>query len=241
MIFLPASAQLDITLYGGLNSTRIYDGTLYEKGGNYPLGGIDLETRLLATRNKDLQINLASGVGFLSNGFYYSSAFSVSFADIYWLETTDLRTQYWQVPVVLKVNWRPFPLVEEWRVFLGFGSVFNYLTRFDLREEYVRVSQEDASAVPPPPVTERYEDRAGLDNYGDRLSMFYRIEAGVRFKRVVISYRRSVAITDMYHQGVGQNWSIPLENSFYNLSHENVGRTKMKFSEMVVGFRIRKN
>ncbi|HEX8040020.1 MAG TPA: outer membrane beta-barrel protein [Chryseosolibacter sp.] len=231
-----AAAQVNLTPYAGMNSTRIYDGISYQNGGAFAVTGFEIEVAKNTRNHRMIYLSLATGASYLSNGFYYSSNFAYAAVSLYTQRITDLRMQNVQIPVTLRLNWQPFPLVEDWKVFLGIGICNNMLIRATLKERYTEVYlNEDLLA---PPTVTSYEDAADVTDYGKKNNLFTRIELGMKYKRLQLSYRLSKSLSDLYYTGLEADWHVPEDNSWYLEAHRDAGKIIEKYSELVVGFRI---
>jgi hypothetical protein len=234
-----AAAQVNITPFAGMNSTRIYDGILYQNGGAFLIAGAELELALKPKRSGRIYISLATGGSYLKNGFYYSGNFSYTGLNFYTQRITELRSEYLQIPVTLRLNWQPFPLVEDWKVFLGLGICHNTLIKSVLAEKYTEVTLND-DVLAPPQVTS-YADSRDVMGYGEKSSMFRRIELGMKYKQLQVTYRLSRSMTDLYRTGIEDDWNVPDENSWYIDAHQDAGKIIEKYTELVVGFRFGKS
>ena len=230
-----AAAQVNLTPYAGMNSTRIYDGILYQNGGSFAVTGLEIELAKNSRKHRMIYPSIATGASYLPNGFYYSNSFAAT-VSLYSQRITDLRMQNIQVPLMLRLNWQPFPLVEDWKVFLGVGICNNVLIRATLKERYTAVySEKDPLA---PPTVTSYEDAADVTDLGKKSSLFRRIEAGMKYRRFQLAYRLSVSLTDLYYTGLEADWNIPEDDSWYLETHRDAGMIIEKYSELVVGFRF---
>lgn len=230
------SAQVNIIPYAGMNSTRIYDGILYQNGGAFWVAGMELQLALKPKRSGRIHVSLATGASYLRNGFYYSGNFSYTALDFYTQRITDLRTEYLQIPVTLRLNWEPFPLVEDWKIFLGLGICHNTLIKSVLSEKYTEVTL-NADVLAPPEVAS-YEDSRDVTGYGEKSSLFRRIELGMKYKRLQVTYRLSRSMTDLYRTGLEDEWNVPDEDSWYINAYQDSGKIIEKHTELVVGFRL---
>lgn len=230
------SAQVNITPYAGLNSTRIYDGILYENGGAFLVAGVELELGIKRNPSRRTHLSLATGASYLNNGFYYSGNFSYTALNFYTQQITDLNTEYLQVPVTFRINWQPFPLVEDWKVFLGLGLCHNTLIKSTLAEKYTEVTLGTDILAPPQVVS--YEDTRDVTGYGENSSLSRRIELGMKYKRFWVSYRLNRSITDLYRTGIEKDWNVPDEVSWYINAYQDSGKIIEKSAELVVGFRF---
>jgi hypothetical protein len=240
MIASVCRAQYAITPFAGINSTRMSDayGYGYNKGGNFGIVGFEAECWKRPTTHRALHLSLLTGVSYLKNGFYSSD--NLSFSSILYIhQITDLRTTYWQVPVVLRLNWQPFPLIEDWMLFVGAGISNNLLTKATLAEQYTQVALSDDILAPP--VTVHYEDSRDVTKFAAHYYLFGRIETGVKFRRLQLTYRVSFSMQDMYYKGVETVWSIPAKDSQYINTHQLSGKSKEKYSELTLGYRFVKD
>ncbi len=231
-----ATGQVHLTPFIGINSTSMTKGIFgYEKGGNYIFGGIELEGRLKPKKISPLHVSLVTGVSYLSNGYYENSLFALS-SIYYSASKTDLATRYVQVPIMIKLNWQPFPLVEDFNFFLGAGVSNNILTQARLTENVSKVLF--TTDIFSPPQTSHYEDSKDITQFGIKNSLFMRFDAGLRYKRLHIAYRLSMSTGDMYFAGLEKTWAIPASESGYISGHTSAGSTNLKYSELVIGCRI---
>lgn len=229
-------AQVNVTPYAGINSTGIYDGVMYEKGGTFLVAGVELELGIKRKPSQRTYFSLATGANYLKNGFYYSGNFSYAALDFYTQRTTDLSTAYVQIPLTLRFNWQPFPLIEDWKVFLGIGLCHTTLTKSTLEEKYTEVTYGDDPLVPPQVVS--YQDSRDVTDYGDKRSLFRRIEVGMKYKRLQVTSRFGVSITDLYRTGLEDEWNIPDDMSWYLSAYQDSGKIIERTKEVVVGFRF---
>lgn len=230
-----AKAQINILPIAGINSTRVKLFSDYRNGGNYGLAGFEVELRKKPARHKPVYFTLITGLNYLKNGCYYSFDISIG-SLLYTQNILDHQTEYWQAPVVARINWQPFPLVEDWHVFFGAGINNSFLIKAHLREEYTNVIfSTDAFATP---VTTHLEDGKDVTELGKKHSLFSRFELGMRYKRIQVIYRLSLSVTDMYYKGLENQWNIPAANSEYLRAQQLNGKIKEKYSELVVGYRI---
>jgi hypothetical protein len=231
-----SQAQVNLTPYVGMNSTRIYDGISFENGGAFVVTGLEIELARKARHHGKVYLSMATGASYLRNGFYYSSNFAYAAVNLYTQRITDLKMQGVQIPLTLRLHWQPFPLVEDWQIFLGAGACRNTLIKSTLEERYTEVYlNEDVLA---PPVVTAYEDSRDVSGYGEKNSWFRRIELGMTYKRLQIMYRLSKSLNDMYYAGLEDDWNIPDDESWYIDAHQESGKIIEKYSELVVGFRI---
>ncbi len=234
----PVAAQISVNPFVGINSTKMNNGYYFENGGAFGLGGIEIEWRKKPKQHHQLYLTLATGISYLSNGFYHSTNFSYTAVDFYTQEIADLKMQYWQVPLTIRVNWQPFPLVEDWKIFLGLGVCNNILIKSTLHEKYTEVFLNDDPLAPP--VVTSFEDSRDITASGKKSSLFRRVEFGMKYKRVQLSYRLSKSLADLYHSGLENDWNVPDDKSWYIDSHNSAGKTTEKYSELVAAFRFGK-
>ena len=229
-------AQVQVVPFAGINSTRVkyFD---FLKGGNYGLAGVELEGRLPVRKISPYHVSLVTGMTFLANGFYRDSG--ITFADlIFNAGTSELKTKYLQIPVVLKFNWRPFPLIEGWSLFLGVGISNELLLKSELTEQETQVNP-GFGVLTSPPQTTSFEDNLVITEYGKKYALFQRLEIGTRFNRLQLAYRFSYSLTDMHHAGLEAVWGVPASNSTYFQPVDLNGKRKEQYSEFVVGFVIK--
>ena len=170
-----SEAQVNIVPFAGINSTRVkyFD---FLKGGNYGLAGVEVEGRLPARKISPYHVSLATGMTFLANGFYRDAGITVP-SLIFNAGTSELKTKYLQFPVVLKFNWRPFPLIENWTVFLGVGISNELLLQSELTEQETLVIP-GSGILTSPPQTTSFEDNQVITEYGKKYALFQRLEIG---------------------------------------------------------------
>jgi len=232
---------LSITPVIGLNSTRInlhksFAFEKFTKGGNYLLIGIETEFRLSKNKPNRFGVSAVTGCSYLANGFYYHSGFTLSDL-IYSYEKTELNTKYIQFPLELKLNWQPFPLMEDFFLFAGAGLSGSVLQSAHLAEEGI-YSIFSMDVMTPPPTTNYYADQADITNLGRKLSFFRRWELGGRYKKIQFSLRVSQSLQDMYFKGLENNWAVPVDRSRYLSGRELNGKILEKYVEVVFGYKI---
>jgi len=232
-----ANAQMHVNAFAGVNSTRLSKGLFgFEKGGNYLFAGFELEGMLKPKKiHSSLRVSILTGATYLSNGYFENSLFSFS-SIFYTASMTDLTTTYVQVPLMARLNWQPFPLLDDFHFFLGAGVSDNILLKANLKESVTKVFI--ATDVYAPPQTTHYEDNQEITKLGVQHALFYRIDVGMRYRRWLIVYRLSQSPGDMYFKGLENVWAIPAKESGYISGHQSAGSTKLKYSELVIGFRL---
>lgn len=231
-----APAQISFTPYVGMNATKIYTGILYENGGASALVGADLELAGNRGQHRSIYLAIATGATYMRNGFYHAVDFSFPALNSYSHKTTDLRTENIQFPFTLRLHWQPFPLVEDWQIFLGAGACYAMLIKSTLQETYTEVNMNgDFLAAP---IVTSYADGRDVTGYGEKNSIYGRIEFGMRYKRLQLCYRLSKSLTDLYRTGLEKDWNIPDDDSWYINTHQDAGKITEKHSELVVGFRL---
>lgn len=237
LIYASADAQLYVNAFAGVNSTRLSKGLFgFEKGGNYLFGGFELEQMLKQKKaHSTLRVSILSGATYLSNGYFENSLFSFS-SIFYTASMTDLTTTYVEVPLVVRLNWQPFPLLDDFHFFAGAGVSDNILLQAKLKESVTKVFI--ATDIYAPPQTTHYEDNQEITKLGVQHALFYRIDVGMRYRRLLIVYRLSQSTGDMYFRGLESVWAIPAKESGYISGHQSAGSTKLKYSELVIGFRL---
>ncbi len=238
---LPLIAQFSITPFVGLNTTKMseaYSG--YANGGNYGIMGIEIERQFNLKQYSPISLSLVSGLSYLPNGFNRTSIFAISLGSgSYSYEKTNIEMQYLQVPLLARVNWRPFALVENWSVFFGAGVSFNQTNYAHISEQASEVSFTFSnSGLLPPPTLKNYLDSRDVTFMAVKNPLFQRIEFGMKFKHVQITYRISVSRQDMYFKGIENTWQVPSANSFYINAHNSRGITNEKYTEIVLGWRF---
>ena len=234
-VFDYAIAQVNIVPLVGINSTKMYQSYGFQKGGSYALVGLEVELRKKPKTHQSVYGTLVTGVSYLKNGYYNSDNFSFG-SFIYVASITDRQMEYLQIPVVVKLNWQPFPLVEEWKLFFGVGVSNNLLMSAHMAEKHTLITT--SNDILSPPVTEQAEDERDVTDLGKKQSMFTRFELGMVYKRFQLSFRFSKSITDLYYTGFENNWNVPADDSAYLKAKADKGRIDEKYSEIVAGFRI---
>lgn len=227
-------AQVSITPIAGINSVRLYDGIIYNKGGNYGLAGLQLEWRRKPKIQKRFYVSALTGASYLKNGFYES--YSFSFASLYYSQRqSNLDMQFVQVPLELKFNWRPFALVEDWTVFVGAGASYDLLLSAHLEEKSTRLDFV-TSEPSPPPTTIQFSDSRDVRNMMPSHLLFMRFEAGVNIKRIHLAWRMSSSFTDAYPTGLEKSWQVPADDSTIIGDHNDVGSLKFRYVDFVIGY-----
>src|SRR6185436_8366809 len=147
---------------------------------------------------KATHVSLVTGVTSLANGFHQNSQFSFPGISFFSAHTTDLSTQYIQTPLMVKLNWQIFPLVEDFVVFVGAGASASFLLKATLAEKYTGISfPRDAFT---PPTTVHYEDSRDVTDLGVSPALFGRLDVGLRFRKLQVSWRLSISQQDMYFE-----------------------------------------
>lgn len=231
------NAQVNIIPLVGMNSTKMYQSYGYLKGGSYGFAGLELELRLRPRGHQKIYPTLITGVSYLKNGYYYSDNFSFS-QFLYIASITDRKMEYVRIPVILRINWQPFPLVEDWKMFFGAGVSNNLLLSAHLREKYTSVGI--SSDLLAPPVTEQYEDSRDVTDLGKKQSLFTQFEIGMVYKKVQVSFRVSKSITDLYYTGLENSWAVPADDSDYMEANLAEGRIAEKYVEITIGYKLLK-
>ena len=231
-----ALAQVNLIPFAGMNSTRMYHSFGFEKGGSYGIAGLEIEVRKRPKAFKPLHVSFVTGVSYLHNGFYQSDNFSFTGADFYTASITDREMEYLQIPLMARLYWQPFPLVEDWKVFIGAGISYNLLLKAHLAETYTSIFTSGDIFAPPP--TEQYEDSRDVTSLGKEAPIFRRIDIGMTYKRFQINVRFSKSITDLYYEGLENDWGVPAEYSEYLIAYADEGKITEKYSEITFGFRI---
>ncbi len=233
---LSVAAQINIVPYAGANSTKMYQSSGFEKGGSYGVVGLEFELRKRPQQANNVYVTLVTGISYLKNGFYKSDNFSYTALSYYTASVTDRAMEYIQIPVVLRFNWQPFPLVEDFKTFFGAGVNNNLLQKATLAESYTSVFI--SNDVLAPPEAEHYEDSRDVTDLGKKHSLFARFEAGVIYKRFLVSFRVSKGISDLYYTGLENDWAVPAEFSEYLKAYSEKGSIKEKYSEIMIGYRM---
>lgn len=229
--------QFSITPTVGINSTKLkLDDSGYTNGGNFLTYGLEAEYGIKPRSHRRVYLSFMTGASYLSNGFYDIYNFSFPGLSWYQSQTTDLTTTYVQIPLVIKLNWQPMPLIEDWKLFLGLGISTNILLESHLSEKSTRVT--DSNDLFAPNNTTQYSDSQDVNDLGVKNSLFARLELGMRYKRIMFSYRFSLSMQDMYYTGLENIWKVPATESRYISAHDTQGKIKEKYSEFVLGFRL---
>lgn len=225
-------SQVKVVPFAGINSTRVkyFD---FLKGGNYILVGVEVEGRLRPRKISPYHVSLVTGISFLSNGFFRDSGIAVP-GLVFNAGTSELKTRYLRFPIEVKFNWRPFPLIEDWELFLGVGISNDILLKSELIEHETRVST-GIGVLTSPPQTTSYEDKKMITEYGKKYAIFQRLEIGTRFNRIQLAYRFSYSLTDMHHSGLENVWDVPAQSSTYFSPVEINGTRKERYFEFVIG------
>ncbi|MEX2233770.1 MAG: outer membrane beta-barrel protein [Cyclobacteriaceae bacterium] len=232
---LPAVAQISVTPFAGINSTRaLY--YYWEKGGNYGVYGVEVEGRLRPRKFSSIHVSFVTGASYLANGYFRDSGLAFSTL-IYDTHTSELRTNYFQIPAELKLNWQPFPLVEDWKIFFGAGISNDFLLKSSLEEKAIEVNI--SSDLFAPPQTTSYEDGRNIAEFSRKYSVFSRFELGAKYKRIHFAYRFCFSLQDMHHAGLENVWQVPSGSSNYMTPMELNGKRNEKYSEFVLGFRVK--
>jgi hypothetical protein len=234
---LPVWAQFSAVPFVGMNSTRMsraYGG--YDKGGNFGVAGVEAEYMFKSGPYASVRLSLITGLSYLPNGFHETSNFSVLSA--YYFHSQDLQMKYWQLPFGVRINWRPFPLMEDWRLFLGAGVSYNYLAYAHLAEESTQVAISWNDPLHPPPIVTTLSDSRTVTALGVKHPLFERFEIGMKFKHVQVTYRLSLSTQDMYFKGIEKSWKLPASESSYIDAHNRNGVTREKYMEIIFGWRL---
>ncbi len=104
-LFFPSllMAQVSVTPYVGINSTRMTQSVGYANGGSYGVAGVDLEFSPKPNPYKMFHLALVTGASYLPNGFSTTSNTQFTYyRDFYDSKSTQIKTTYWQVPVLFK-------------------------------------------------------------------------------------------------------------------------------------------
>ena len=228
-----AYAQWAVTPFAGINSTQVkYDAFI--KGGNFGLAGIDVERNFQFREYPLINISAVTGIGYLANGFYHD--FGISVSTLYYNSgNSKLDTKYMIIPIMLRLNWQPFALIEGWKVFGSGGITYNYLLKSELSENETVVTPA-IGAPQPPPLTIYYEDSGEITEYGPKSSIFLRFELGTKFKHILFAYRYSMSMTDMHHKGFESDWDVPVDRSDYMSPYDLNGKRIEKYHEFVIGW-----
>jgi hypothetical protein len=231
--------RLSITPFIGINSTKMNMNKelygKYDRGGNFFLAGLETQV-LLTDKHKRFGVSALTGATYLSNG--YRSSGGIKFSNLFYsYRSIDLKQKYVQLPIVLKLSWQPLPLIEDFNLFVGAGVNFNLLQEATLTEEAIEYF-DDYDVMDPPPVTNKYSDKADITAMGRSVSLFRRWEVGINYKRVQVSWRITTAMQDMYYTGLENTWNVPQSNSIYLSARDMNGKIREKYVEITVGYRV---
>lgn len=232
---VPAMAQISLTPFAGINSTRVKY-YYWEKGGNYGVYGVEAEMGFRPQKFSLFHLSMVTGVSYLANGYFRDSGLSVSTLS-YSSQFSDLKTNYFQIPLEIKLNWQPFALVENWKVFFGAGVSNDFLLKSNLEERAVKVIL--SSDILAPPQTTSYQESRDIKEFGRKYSLFSRFEWGTKYNRIHFAYRFSFPFQDMHHAGLENVWKLPAGSSAYLTPAIMNGKRKEKYSEFVLGWRIK--
>jgi hypothetical protein len=246
LLFSPGfvSGQVTIAPYIGLNSTRMTQDVGYKNGGNYAVMGAEVELSSKPNPYKVVHFSFVTGAGYLPNGFKTATSTQFTYyRDYYDSKATQIQTKYLQIPVLLRVNFRLFPLMEDWQLFLSGGIIVNRLTSAHMAEQWTYVLKPSVApgyyaALFPAPVVTQAEDSRDVTSYANRSSLFERFEFGMKFRHFQVTYRYSLSMEDMYFKGIEKVWKVPADHSLYISAHNTRSVTKEKYSEIVFGWRI---
>lgn len=233
---LMCRAQINITPIVGVNSVRMDQKYSYEKGGNYFLGGMELEFQKRPKEFKRLHISGVTGISFLNNGYYEWSSLSVTTL-LYSRQETNLKTKFVQVPIEARFNWQPFVLIDDFKVFLGVGVSNDFLMKASLEENSTRLIL-DVNPPVPPPQTVQYADSKDIKEFFPSYLLFGRFELGMKIKRVQLAWRTSISFSDAYPKGLEQSWRVPDDDSIIISTYEDTGKIRLKYVDLVIGYRF---
>lgn len=228
-------SQFKIIPIAGVNSTQVkyYD---YLKGGSYPLIGCEAEYNFRHREILPYNLSLVTGIEFLANGFYRD--FGINVANLYFQSgTSELKTRYLRIPFLVRFSYYPFPLIEEWKWFIGIGLSNDILKNSSLSESETQVSQ-GIGVFTSPPQTVTYQDNQSITDYGKKYALFQRVEIGTRYNRIQLTYRISYSLSDMHHYGMDEVWNIPIDESSYFIPYEINSKRKERYFEFIIGYSI---
>jgi hypothetical protein len=236
-IYFRGTSQVTYVPYFGVNSTKVNDTEFeYTTGGNFAVFGAEVEAGRKKDATKRLQASLVTGVSFLRNGHSQSSNLAIT-SIFYSSKYSELKTSYWRVPITLRLNWTPSPLVEDWKLFFDAGITVLRLNHASLSEK-VTISNLGSGAPPPPPQTTSWDDNRDITHFGKTYSVYSTFELGMKFRRVQLIYRLGKSLKDTYFKGIEGHWNVPADKSPYLYQHANYGVRKEKLIEIILGYRI---
>jgi hypothetical protein len=234
IITVTAFGQWSVTPLVGVSVKGMTQVAGMENGGSAFFGGVETEYGFNRLVNRS-NLTIMTGISYLD--IDYSNTTNFSFAEfIYHHYTTSTNTQYVQVPLMIKLNWQPSPLIEHWVVFLGLGVSANFVMKSTIEEEATTVNYFPSETFPPPPTVEQYEDSRDVTDLGESMYLFRRIELGTRFKKFHFALRFTTSLKDMYHHELEGDWAVPEEESMYMRSHNANGKIKERYIELAFGY-----
>jgi hypothetical protein len=233
LVAIGGHAQLSITPFAGASIKAMSQPSGMENGGSAGLVGIEVEigrNRLM----KSSGITLCSGISYLD--IDYNKNYNLAAGDFFYFHhSTSVSTKYVQVPLMLKINWQPSPLLEEWVVSIGLGISNNFLLDASIEEEATIVTYQ-TGAPQPPPTIEKYEDSKNVTDLAKSFYVFRRIDITMRLKRIQFAARFSNSLQDMYYKGLEREWAVPADESQYIRGKNEEGKMKERYIELVFGY-----
>jgi hypothetical protein len=226
-------AQVSITPYGGISIKRMKEVNDLSNGGSSLFGGIEIEAGMNRLEST-VGVTLCTGISYLDIDYNHTSNLRVG-DFYYWHESMSMNSRYFQVPLMLRINWRPSPLLEEWIVFFGAGVNANFLTSAHIAEEATVVTYQTGFPEPPPTI-ERYEDDRDISDVSKSMYLFRRIDIGMKMKRFYMAVRISKSLQDMFVQDLEGDWAVPVDQSIYLDGNREYGKISERYTELVFGY-----
>lgn len=231
----PALAQFQLRFVGGINLTSINNG---QKDSYYVsefprdirfTGGLETEYSLRGESMKAGHLSFASGLMYLKNGYSDNYFFDFFGTELGYL--SNFSAAYVQVPLLVRYNVQPMPLVEDFTFFIGAGASSNILMKAELTESFTDVPCFGCGV-------QSFEASGEITDYGRKVSFFGVAEAGFAFKRTQFIVRHKRSLQDMYFKNLEGNWGIPPESSHYMLLYNQTGKLREIHWELLLTYRL---
>lgn len=231
----PAIAQLNMKFALGINSTSINNG---EKDSYYVsefpkeinlTAGIEAEYSLRGESLMPGHVSFVSGLYYLKNGYadnYFFDLFGTQLG-----YESNFTSSYVQLPMLIRYNFRPLPLVEDFTLFFGGGVSNNILLKAELKESYTDIPCLGCGI-------DTYSDEGNITQYGRKVSFFGHVEAGFQLKRTQVMLRHKRSLQDMYFKNLEGNWGVPPESSHYMLLYNQTGKLREIHWELLISYRL---
>jgi hypothetical protein len=235
LVAFGSHAQVSITPFAGASIKAMSQTSGLRNGGSAGLVGVEVEVgrnRLIKSNG----ITLLSGISYLD--IDYNENYNLAVGDFFYFHrSTSLNTKYVQVPLMLKFNWQPSPLLEEWIISVGVGISNNFLLDAKLEEEATVVTYQTGFPQPPPTI-EKYEDAQEVTDLAESFYVFRRIDIGMKLKRIQFAARFSKSLQDMYFKGLERQWAVPADESQYIKGKTENGKMSERYIEIVLGYTL---